>query len=156
MRGKVVRLAVVFAVVVGASYAFAAPTFVGSDKCKICHKDQSTAWEASKHSKAWASLKPADQANAKCIECHTTGNNAAMPNVGCEDCHGAGSDYKNPTIMNKAKWTADPAAQLKLAVAAGLKQKPDEAVCVKCHNKNSPNFKGFDFAKSKEAIKHWK
>ena len=31
---------------------------------------------------------------------------------------------------------------------------PTEAVCKKCHNSESPNFKGFDFAKYKAKITH--
>lgn len=134
----------------------AAPTYVGSDKCKICHKDQYTPWEASKHSKAWSALKPEEQKKAECIKCHSTDGEGKFPNVGCEACHGPGSEYKSPNIMNKQKWAADPAGQLKLATAAGLVAKPDEKVCVKCHNKQSPTFKGFNFAQMKEKIKHWK
>lgn len=134
----------------------AAPTYVGSDKCKVCHKDQYTPWEASKHSKAWSALKPEEQKNAECIKCHSTDGAGKFPNVGCEACHGPGSEYKSPNIMNKQKWAADPAGQLKLATAAGLIAKPDEKICVKCHNKQSPNFQGFNFAQMKEKIKHWK
>ena len=156
MRGRVLRIVPVIAVAMGLALAMAAvPTYVGSDKCKICHKDQFTAWEGSKHSKAWAALKPEEQKKADCVGCHSTGS-AAIPNVGCESCHGAGSEFKSPAIMNKAKWTADPAGQLKLATAAGLNPKPDEAVCTKCHNKKSPNFKSFNFNEAKTKIKHWK
>lgn len=156
MKKTTVVIAAIFAVGLAFAISMAAgETYVGADKCKICHKDQYAKWESTKHAKAWDALKPEEQKKAECIECHTTGNNAAMPGVGCENCHGAGSAYKAPTIMNKAKWGADPAAQLKMAEAAGLVAKPGEAVCTKCHNKKSPTFKSFNFAEAKEKIKHW-
>ncbi len=103
------------------------------------------------------SVKTRGAKKAECIKCHSTDGAGKFPNVGCEACHGPGSEYKDrPNINRQAKWTADPAGQLKLATAAGLVAKPDEKVCVKCHNKQSPTFKGFNFAQMKEKIKHWK
>ena len=132
----------------------AQPTYVGAQKCKICHQDEYKVWSNEKHSKAWDALKPEEQKKAECVKCHTTGG-AANPNVQCEACHGPGSEYSKPIIMNKAKWQADPAGQLKLAMQAGL-IKPDEKVCTSCHNKQSPNFKPFNFEEYKAKIKHWK
>lgn len=109
-------------------------TFVGVDKCKLCHKLQFDSWSKTKHATAWAALKPEEQAKAECAGCHST-NGAALPNVQCEACHAAGSDYKVMAVMkDKEK-----------AIAAGLNI-PDEAYCTtKCHNNKSPQFKGFDF-----------
>jgi len=132
----------------------AQPTYVGILKCKICHQDEYKVWAGTKHSQAWAALKSEEQQKAECAKCHQTGG-AANPNVQCEACHGPGSEYSKPMIMNKAKWDADPAGQLKLATAAGL-VKPNEKTCVGCHNKQSPNFKGFNFAEYSAKIKHWK
>jgi hypothetical protein len=116
------------------------PTYIGADKCgKMCHKIEYTSWLTTKHAKAFESLKPADQAKAECVGCHVTGGSKDLPGVQCEACHGAGSDYKAISVMkDKAK-----------AKAAGLII-PDEKACVTCHNKKSPNFKGFNFA---EAVK---
>ncbi len=56
-----------------------APTKVGADKCKICHKVEFASWAKTKHA-------------------------AATPKVECEDCHGAGSNFKTMAIMkDKAK-----------------------------------------------------
>lgn len=57
-----------------ASAASAAPTAVGSEKCKMCHKVQFDSWAASKHA-------------------------AANPKTECETCHGPGSDYKAKEVM---------------------------------------------------------
>lgn len=49
----------------------AAPTAVGAEKCKMCHKVQYDSWSASKH-------------NGK---------------IDCEGCHGPGSDYMKMSVM---------------------------------------------------------
>ena len=52
----------------------AAPTAVGAEKCKMCHKVQYESWSASKHA-------------------------AQTPKVECETCHGPGSDYMKMATM---------------------------------------------------------
>jgi hypothetical protein len=138
-----------------------APQFVGAAKCKMCHKAEYESWMATAHAKAFDKLKPEQQKDAKCIKCHTTGFGKAqaegseLQGVQCEGCHGAGSLYKSATnIMNKAKWTADPKGQRKLAVEAGLTDKIDETLCKTCHNPESPTFESFDFAKAHPKIQH--
>lgn len=151
---KYLLLISVLAFFIGLStIASAAPTYVGGDKCKMCHMKQYKVWEGAKHSKAFASLKPAEQKDAKCNKCHTTGPDAKLENVQCEACHGPGSDYKKPNIMNKAKYKENKEAQRKLAIEAGLII-PKEEDCKKCHNKESPTFKGFNFKEAWEKIKH--
>ena len=54
--------------------AIAAPTNVGADACKMCHKVQYESWAKSKHA-------------------------TANPKVDCETCHGPGSDYKAMATM---------------------------------------------------------
>jgi len=123
-----------------ASAASAAPTYIGADKCKLCHKIQFDSWSKTKHAKAFDSLKPEDRQNKECVSCHVTGGKEDLPGIQCEACHGPGSDYKTIAIMkDKPK-----------AIAAGLKI-PAEKDCVVCHNKKSPSFKGFNFA---EAVKN--
>jgi len=148
-------LMVAFSMVYAGDY-----TYVGSGKCKMCHKGDKKGnvwekWEASAHSKAFETLKKkGEEKNPKCLECHTTAFDkggykigdaeaANFEGVGCESCHGAGSDYKKMSVMKDH-------AQ---SVAAGLAV-PNEATCTKCHNKNSPTFKGFDFAEYSKKISH--
>jgi hypothetical protein len=66
------RMWAVFAIV--SALAWAAPTKIGPEKCKMCHKLQFDSWSASKHAKA-------------------------DPVVDCETCHGPGSDYKTIPVM---------------------------------------------------------
>jgi hypothetical protein len=124
-------------------------TYVSVAKCKMCHVPYFKAWAETPHAKAFDPLKPANKEdkNPKCLKCHTTGFGTggydaakAAPDfkgVQCEGCHGAGADYMKIAIMK------DPAK----AKAAGLTYPVPESVCLKCHNKESPNFKGFDYAK---------
>jgi hypothetical protein len=54
--------------------AVAAPTAIGAEKCKMCHKVQFDSWAKSKHA-------------------------TNEPKVDCEACHGPGSDYKAMSVM---------------------------------------------------------
>jgi hypothetical protein len=49
--------------------------------------------------------------------------------VHCESCHGAGKDYQSKKVMENKD----------LAIANGLVM-PDDKVCVKCHNEESPSY----------------
>jgi len=131
--------------------------YVGAAKCKMCHNkeekgEQYNKWAGGPHAKAMAALKGADATNAKCLKCHSTFDSVAEnlrggitreEGVSCESCHGAGSAYKVAGIMkDKTK-----------AMANGLIM-PDEKLCRKCHNKESPNYKEFNFAAYSKKIAH--
>ncbi len=120
--------------------------YVGEKSCKMCHKAEFESWSTTKHAQAWAALKLEEQKKPECAACHTTGKTATdsmLVNVACESCHGPGSDFKSMKVMKDAK----------LAAAAGLLP-ITEATCVRCHNKKSPNFKGFEFAAALKAGIH--
>ncbi len=164
----------VFSLLVPTQAAVAAPEIVGAPSCKSCHKaktgDQWTIWTESAHARAFDIL--ASEASAKiaadkglgdpqkepaCLKCHTTrvflgdgvlvsekGKYADSEGVGCESCHGPGSDYKPGNIMK------DPVA----ARAAGLESDRSAKACGRCHNAESPTFKGFDFDQRWAEIAH--
>jgi hypothetical protein len=144
--------------------------YIGAAKCKMCHNSdekgkQFGKWTESKHSKAFETLKGPEAAKVakekniadastspQCLKCHST---AAMnapelhagitqeEGVSCESCHGPGSSYKSLNIMK------DQALSLQNGLIL-----PSEQVCVKCHNSESPNFKGFDYKTYAERIAH--
>lgn len=144
--------------------------YVGAAKCKMCHiapdkGKQYTQWTESKHSKAFETLK-SDKAlaiakvkgivdpskDAKCLKCHSTASSVDATliesikddeGVSCESCHGPGSAYKAMNIMKNTE----------LGLKNGLIL-PTEAVCVKCHNSESPTFVSFDFKTYSDRIKH--
>ena len=143
-----------------------AADYVGVTKCKMCHSSkamggtQYKVWQTTKHANALETLKGDDAKNPKCLKCHTTGygktaaSGADLSGVQCEACHGPGSAYKSTRIMSKKAFKENRDAAHQKAVDAGLII-PDENVCKSCHNSESPQFKGFDFAAYKEKIKHW-
>jgi hypothetical protein len=118
--------------------------YIGSAKCKMCHNkadkgEQYNKWASSVHAKAMASLKGDEAKDPKCLKCHSTAAGAdqalvatitVAEGVSCESCHGPGSAYKVATIMKDQK----------ASLAKGLIL-PDEKVCKKCHNEQSPHYK---------------
>jgi hypothetical protein len=140
-----------------ASFVSAQNKYIGAAKCKMCHNkeekgEQYNKWAAGPHAKAMASLKGADATNPKCLKCHSTaasvdqslvGGITVAEGVSCETCHGPGSGYKVATTMkDKAK-----------SIAAGMIV-PDEKLCRKCHNKESPNYKEFNYAEYSKKVSH--
>lgn len=131
--------------------------YIGAAKCKMCHNkapkgEQYNKWMAGPHAKAMESLKGADASNPKCLKCHSTaaGVDQALvatitvaEGVSCESCHGPGSAYKVATVMKDQK----------ASMAKGLIL-PDEATCKKCHNAESPHFKGFNYKEYVAKISH--
>lgn len=154
------------------SIAYSQHTYIGVDKCKICHKaeakgNQYGKWLESKHSKAYQSLalpkareigENAGIANPsesdKCMSCHSPYGKKApalkADGVGCEACHGPGSDYKAMNIMKDRN----------LAKNNGLIIYENEgtikALCLKCHKKDNPyhSVRDFDFPTAWKSIAH--
>jgi hypothetical protein len=128
-------------------------------------------WKSTKHPHAFEALStdaakefgkkagvdnPAE--SPKCVVCHLTG---ADPETGkqpealskddgvqCESCHG-------PASLHMADGKKFKSGDKTVKMDAHINPKPDEKVCVTCHNDKSPSFKGpFDFKASWEKIKH--
>lgn len=83
--------------------------YLGYLGCAPCHPSQMTAWQQSRHAKAYATLeREKQQLNPACLPCHVTGVASAQGNealslpadrrgVGCEVCHGPGRAHQgNP------------------------------------------------------------
>jgi hypothetical protein len=143
--------------------------------CKPCHLTpksgaQFKIWSASPHAKAYETLKtPAAKEAAKkmgiddpatsdkCLKCHVTahGVDAKLKGakltleegVSCEACHGPGSAYKGQKLMKDIYDGKVDGAKYGLI-------EPTEEVCVKCHNKESPTFKGFNYKEDAAKIAH--
>ena len=126
MKRTFLAVALLIGVVgLAAHWAESAPTYIGADKCKMCHKIQHTSWLETKHAKATATAKASTEwkFEAACLTCHATNKDEAMAGVQCEACHGAGSDYKSIQVMkDRAK-----------AVAAGMII-PTQDTCNGCHD----------------------
>lgn len=145
-------------------------SYIGAAKCKMCHNSEKAGWaykiwSESLHAKALASLsnqKSLDYAKAngiadpakdqKCLKCHSTyhmvGKDAietltATEGVSCESCHGPGSAYKAMNIMKSRE----------LSMKNGLIL-PTKEVCEKCHNKENPFYKPFNYDEAVKKIAH--
>ncbi|PIQ91202.1 MAG: cytochrome C554 [Candidatus Omnitrophica bacterium CG11_big_fil_rev_8_21_14_0_20_41_12] len=172
MKRRVIFMVIVLACVSTEIVFAAGHEYIGVKKCALCHKSESKGnqygqWLSTKHAKAYETLatpqaqETAEKAGvsgdpqeaAACLKCHQTGFGADSSLLGsgfikedgvqCESCHGAGGDYAPLNVMkDKDK-----------SIAAGLIM-PTEDVCVKCHNAESPNFKGFNFKEYYPKISH--
>ena len=89
-------------------------TYLGADKCKMCHIKQHATWMKMGHSKAIEALSAEEQKNPECVKCHVTGygktggfesmeKTPKMANVQCEACHGAGSVHMKAPMPEKKK-----------------------------------------------------
>ena len=132
--------------------------FIGASKCKMCHNksekgDQYKKWIEGPHAKAMEVLSADEAKNPNCLKCHSTAANvdpdlvtesiSVEEGVSCESCHGPGSIYKSMKIMKSREE----------AIKNGLVI-PTAEVCQKCHNEESPNFKGFNFDEYYARIAH--
>lgn len=160
MKNKILAGFIVLVFALGIYALAQAPSFVGVDKCKICHKTekqgrQFPVWENSSHAKAFAALSSNDAqsmgvkdpaTDAKCLKCHGPAAEFKTEGVTCEACHGAGSDYKSLRVMKDKEE----------AVKKGLRKfgDPDaiKAFCLTCHK--DAHGKSFDFAAAWDKIKH--
>ena len=164
----------------GASSAMAAPTYVGAKKCRACHLKQFTSWEKTKMARSFDLLKPGVKAaekkvagldpaadytaDAKCLACHTIGYQQTggftslkvtpdLVGVQCESCHGPGSDYlakDKMSLQNKEYKRAD-------LIATGLVVPKAETCTATCHNQKSPFVKAgyvFEYEKRKTTGTH--
>ena len=135
-----------------------APKYVGSEACKSCHLKEYKSWRNTKLATAIEVLKPGAAGeikkktgidplkdytgSGKCLKCHTTGygekggfkslsETPHLGGIGCESCHGPGEKYSE--IMEKKGRIYEREELVKAGLILDLK-----AVCLKCHNEDSP------------------
>ncbi len=162
-------------VAAGVTFALAAyaadpagPDYVGMTKCKMCHAKQYKAWAETKHAKAFASLKAADEATIKkmadtlkaevkdhpetneaCVSCHVTGYKKPGG-------YPAADSLKTAAVTNVtceachgpgSKHVKSTMAEKKKTMEAGM---PTAATCQTCHTAEiSPKF---DFDATKKGV----
>ncbi len=148
----------------------AVPTYVGSERCKKCHKAAYAVWEKSQHAHAYQTLVDAKhpslrQYDGECVVCHVTGfgyksgfadmdRTPKLKDVGCESCHGPASEHVKNThdekwhkLMNpwKARPDETPAEKSRRVLQM------DQA-CQKCHDPD--NDVHWDFEKKWPKVAH--
>ena len=165
---RLLALALLAALVLAALLLAQDFTYVGAQKCAMCHKSEAQGrqfviWEGTLHSKSFAALtspkaaeaakamgldNPAD--NPGCLKCHAPLADKApelkAEGVSCETCHGPGSAYRKLNIMK------DRAESAKNGLILYGSPEAIKAQCLKCHE--NPHGIAFDFAAAWEKIKH--
>ena len=174
---KLKRLIIFFVIaLLPASTALAAKgKFEGYKKCGGCHKSQKDSWLDTAHAKAFESLKPNVEVDAKkkakldpvkdytqekdCVGCHTIGfgekggytvgmteNKAKfLFGVGCEDCHGPGSLYRKEHSKAGDQFKKTQKATERKALVEAGENFDYEAACARCHL----NYEGSPWAGAK-------
>jgi 2',3'-cyclic-nucleotide 2'-phosphodiesterase (5'-nucleotidase family) len=120
---------------------------LASQVCAACHSEDFNIWQASDHARAFETLvKRSRQFNPDCLACHTTRfeqeggftmelQQPELRNVQCDSCHG-----------NSARHLKDPGSL--------PEQKPDRALCLKCHTtERCPDFE-MNYQEEWQKIKH--
>lgn len=122
---RVLESVALVVVVASATAGYAQRSFIGAEKCKMCHKLQYDSWLATRHAKATETAKASTRwtFEASCLACHATNNDEKLPGVQCEACHGPGSDYRAMSIMKDRQ----------KAIANGLII-PTQETCNGCHD----------------------
>lgn len=170
MSKKLSLLVVVFTLIFSGVTIAQDFEYIGAAKCKMCHNKPTTGkqydiWMKGPHANALKSLgnekslayakenNIADPTKEKsCLKCHSTYHNAnedlmltlkESEGVSCESCHGPGSKYK-PTAIMKSR---------EKSMANGLIL-PTNDVCIKCHNKDNPFHKPFNYDEAVKKIAH--
>jgi 2',3'-cyclic-nucleotide 2'-phosphodiesterase (5'-nucleotidase family) len=118
--------------------------YAGDTLCKTCHLAEHTLWSASRHGRAYNTLRKINKAfDPECLICHVVGFNLeggfiseldtpALKNVQCEMCHGPGRSHAS-------------------SPQKGFGSQAKEA-CKQCHVRNhSPRF---NYAEYWPKIKH--
>lgn len=150
--------------------------YEGTQVCGTCHKtekqgSQLKIWQESAHANAYKSLQTpeADKLSMakynkkavdspECLKCHASGYDVDKKLVGakfkvedgvqCETCHGPGSAYKTLKIMKNKE------ESVKNGLVIWSNPTEIKAACVKCHSKESPTYREFNFDKMWAKIAH--
>ncbi len=140
------------------SHAVAAPpvqpqgqggSYAGSEACKACHKDLHKDWTSTRHAQAFSSpIFQRDWSELKnqttCLQCHTTGYNAAdgtysEEGVTCESCHGP-FQPNHPKEQMPIEPNADLCASCHKTTTDEWRASPHakkDIQCQACHNPHS-------------------
>jgi hypothetical protein len=146
------------------------PKYIGTHTCRMCHNSTLKgkiydAWDSTKHATAYVTLASQQsktiaaemgiedpQQDSTCLKCHVTGfglpatdKYSMKEGVTCEACHGPGEHYDDIRVMTKPD----------LYEQNGM-IKPDEELCITCHNQESPTYKEFKYKDALKLIEHRK
>jgi len=119
--------------------------FIGSERCKICHKEEYEIFAKTAHKDTSKSLDKNNKKNHECLMCHSMDKDGRIMEIGCEACHGGGKYYSQEYVMKDKE----------LSRLIGLK-KPDQETCKKCHTDDTPKINKMDIKEGMKKIEHKK
>lgn len=122
-----------------------ADDLIGSERCKICHKEEYEKFAKTKHKDTSKSLSDQDKKNPECLTCHSMDKEGRFMEIGCEACHGGGKYYSEGYIMKDKE----------LSRLIGLKR-PNEETCKRCHNDDTPKINRMNIKQGLKEIEHKK
>jgi hypothetical protein len=117
-------------------------SYVGTNKCFICHRRQTDAWSETKHAHAFTDVPEKYRNDAACLKCHLTafgessgyvaGTDKDLLMVGCEACHGPGARHADAA---QRFVLANPGEEAKIEqeMRATIVKAPQDTVCAACH-----------------------
>lgn len=140
-------------------------TYVGSQKCRMCHKAQHEAWGTTKHAKAFEALVSGDKAimDAQAKALGVTLSGSAATNDACLACHATGAGLGGYPPSDTTKTASYAAVGCEMChgpgskhVAAPKEEKKNfiavtktDAMCKDCHTAAmSPKFNFDEYKKN--------
>lgn len=141
---KLIKLAV-FLITLSFSPLISGEDIVGSERCKLCHKEEYEKFSKTAHKDTSKSLNAEQRKNKECLICHSMDKEGKYMEIGCEACHGGGKYYSYDYIM----------IDKELARLIGLKI-PDENFCQKCHTQETTKINKMNIKEGMKKIEHKK
>jgi hypothetical protein len=117
-------------------------SYVGTNKCYICHRRQTDAWSETKHAHAFTDVPEKYRNDPACLKCHltafgkeggyTSGTDKDLLMVGCEACHGPGAQHIDAA---QRFVLANPGEEAKIEkeMRSTILKTPPDTVCASCH-----------------------
>ncbi len=117
-------------------------SYVGTNKCFVCHRPQTNTWSETKHSHAFTDVPEKYRSNSGCLKCHLTGfgkeggyassSDKDLLMVGCEACHGPGAQHVDAA---QRFVLANPGEEAKIEkeMRSMIVKTPPDTVCASCH-----------------------
>lgn len=127
------------------SVPFYGDDFTGSERCKLCHKEEYEKFSQTPHKDTSKSLNKEDRKNKECLMCHSMDGEGKYMEIGCEACHGSGKYYAQDYVMKDKE----------LSRLIGLKI-PDQESCKRCHTQDSPRINRLNLKDGMKMIEHKK
>jgi len=150
--------------------------YIGAERCTTCHADAETGdqcgkWAGFKHARAYEVLGTPEahavaakldidnpQTSDACMRCHQTGFGKPTPmfqpafdplaGVQCETCHGPGERHMMARLMGATEDGVYP------DIPAGELTPVTSAMCLECHNEESPTYQPFCPHERMSKIRH--